>query len=87
MKLKKFTNQPAIPRDKDKKIKPPLFQPVAQKIVDDLIVEFVNKKKNYNPIQCPYNGQPRMIHPAACEWHKECQDKECYRIKCPRIMQ
>jgi len=46
-----------------------------------------NKKKNYNPIKCPYNGQPRMIHPAACEWHKECQDKECYRIKCPRIMQ
>jgi hypothetical protein len=28
-------------------------------------------------ILCPYKGQPRWIHPAACQWHREESDPEC----------
>ena len=86
MKLKKFSDHSAIPLDQAKEIKPPSFLPVANKIVEDLVVEFITKEKNYNPIRCPYNNRPRMVHPDACAWHRECQDAECYRVKCKRIM-
>lgn len=31
---------------------------------------------------CPYMGEPRIIHPEVCKWHRERSDPEC--SKCPR---
>ena len=36
------------------------------------------------PIACRYKLESRKIHPAVCEWHREEEDGECLRLKCPR---
>jgi len=35
-------------------------------------------------IVCRYQGRPRRINLAVCEWHCEERDQECVRLRCPR---
>jgi len=54
------------------------------------VVQFLkSSNKEFNPgyaILCPYKGEPRWIHPAVCEWHREENDPEC--AKCdPKLRQ
>jgi len=36
-------------------------------------------------IVCRYQGRPRRINLAVCEWHCEERDQECVRLQCPRV--
>lgn len=33
---------------------------------------------------CLYLGKPRMVHPAACQWHRDEADPECF--ECERYL-
>jgi hypothetical protein len=60
----------------------------VQRLIEELkqrkfeVIEYLKAKFDLgrNPgfaILCPYKGEPRWIHPAVCQWHREESDAEC----------
>lgn len=41
-----------------------------------------NREWDKPSITCPYNGEPRQVHPDVCTWHLEEKDPHC--AGCPR---
>ena len=39
--------------------------------------KYFKKPKKSDNILCNYKGEPREIHPAVCEWHREENNPEC----------
>ena len=60
----------------------------VQRLIEELkqrkseAIEYLKAKPDLgcNPgfaILCPYKGEPRWIHPAVCQWHREENDPKC----------
>lgn len=42
---------------------------------------FPESRGRYTPVRCRYKGEERLVHPAACQWHKDVQDPECHQCE------